>query len=619
MKHLRPLLVAVLIVVVLLSSASPVLGASPNAQVPESTVRVWINYSPGKGDQVRQTLANTNARFHYSFDNLNAHVVTIPAAALRSLGHNSGVDSVEIDAERYPIADTRSVISAEAFASADITAQSIPYGVDLVQARDVWDANRDAVIDPGAPSGAGRKVCIIDSGYQQSHEDLPDASGGYSQVDTDWVVDGYGHGTHVGGTIAAENNGYGVVGVTPGTVELFVVKVFNDSGQWVTSSDLVDALNRCVAAGANVVNMSLGSNFYVANENKAFADAFANGVLSIAAAGNRGDTSYSYPASYPSVVSVAAIDASKTVASFSQRNSQVELAAPGVGVLSSVRPNGYESWSGTSMATPHVAAVAALVWSANPGWSAAQVREALQASAEDLGVPGRDDSYGYGLVRARSALEWLGYEWPAPSNPPADPPNNPPATQIVNPDDEASYPLGTPITFAASAVDPEEGDLSTQLVWKEGDTVLHTGPVFERNDLPVGTHVITAIAEDTLSAAGTDNVTVIIMANPTAVEQIETWVFTDKEIYADREQVQITVRVTDQDTMPVEGAQVAVTVSGPDGRPKKLEGVTDGEGLISFTYRASTRKMGSGTYTVTAIATAEGCVGYESTITFVTQ
>ncbi len=632
MKHLRPVLAAVLIVVVLLSSASPVLGASPNAQVPASTVRVWINYSPGKGAQVQQMLTNSSARFHYSFDNLNAHVVTIPTTAFRSLGSNTGVTSVEIDAERYPIADMQSVVSAEALAYADVTAQTVPYGVDMVQARDVWDANRDGVIDSGAPSGAGRKVCIIDTGYQQSHEDLPDATGGHSQVDTDWTVDGYGHGTHVGGTIAAENNGYGVVGVTPGTVELFVVKVFSDSGQWVTSSDLVDALNRCVAAGANVVNMSLGSNFYVANENRAFSDAFANGVLSIAAAGNRGGTGYSYPASYSSVVSVAAIDSSKTHASFSQSNNQVELAAPGVGVLSTVRPSGYQSWSGTSMATPHVAAVAALVWSANPAWSAAQIREALQASAEDLGAPGRDDSYGYGLVRARSALDWLGYQWSAPENPPAnppdnppdadppsDPPNSPPTTQIENPDDEASYQQGSPITFTASAIDPEEGDLSSQLVWRAGDTLLHTGPVFETDALPIGTHVITAVAEDTYSAAGTDSVTVIITAKPTAVEQIESWVFTDKEVYTDREQVEISVWVTDQDTLPVEGARVAVIVSGPDGRPKKLEGVTNGEGLASFTYRASTRKMGSGTYTVTAVASAEECVGYESTTTFVTQ
>ncbi len=108
-----------------------------------------------------------------------------------------------------------SQVTSEAYSVLEQTGQIVPYGIDLVQARDVWDANRDGVVDAGAPTGANRTLCIIDSGYYQGHEDLPNAVGGYSQVDDDWSRDGNGHGSHVGGTITAENNPYGVVGVTP--------------------------------------------------------------------------------------------------------------------------------------------------------------------------------------------------------------------------------------------------------------------------------------------------------------------------------------------------------------------------------------------------------------------
>ncbi len=106
-------------------------------------------------------------------------------------------------------------------------------------------------------------------------------------------------------------------------------------------------------------------------------------------------------------MSVAAIDQNKARASFSQRNADVEIAAPGVTVLSTLPPSSYASWSGTSMATPHVSGVAALVWSFNPAWTNVQIREALDATAEDLGAPGRDTSFGYGLVQASAALAYL--------------------------------------------------------------------------------------------------------------------------------------------------------------------------------------------------------------------
>jgi len=130
------------------------------------------------------------------------------------------------------------------------------------------------------------------------------------------------------------NNGIGVVGVSPGTVSLYIVRVFGNDGTWAYSSGLVDAAQRCANAGANIISMSLGGGAPSSLEEAAFTQLYAQGILSIAASGNSGGTDFSYPASYPAVVSVAAIDSTKNIANFSTRNNQVDVAAPGVRVLS---------------------------------------------------------------------------------------------------------------------------------------------------------------------------------------------------------------------------------------------------------------------------------------------
>jgi hypothetical protein len=281
--------------------------------------------------------------------------------------------------------------------------QVTPYGIDMVQAPQVW-ADAD---------GSGITVCVIDSGLDVGHESMQTT--GLSGSPTGWDHDGCGHGTHVAGTIAAVDNGAGVVGVIPGGVKMHNVKVFGNGCGWSYASDLIHAVEDCRNAGADVVNMSLGGSWPSAAEAQAFQAIYDAGVLLVAAAGNDGTSTYSYPASYDAVVSVAALDANENRASFSQYNDQVELAAPGVAVMSATPMDGcalcaspaYEAWDGTSMATPHVAGVAALVWSYNRAWTNQEIRTALQMSARDLGAPGRNTHYGYGLVQARDALDFL--------------------------------------------------------------------------------------------------------------------------------------------------------------------------------------------------------------------
>jgi serine protease len=525
MKIVRFLSIALLITITL-----GLFAASNASATPPDQQRVFVQYAPGGRGSVQRELHANGADFHYDFDELNTFVVTIPAAALKGLSHNPNVVLIEDDVERYPVEIMESKVTAVSTAAG----QTIPYGIDMVQARDVWDADRNGAVDTGAPTGSNRKICIIDSGFYTSHEDLQGVSVNGYAGNLPWNQDGSGHGTHVAGTIAAMNNALGVVGVTPGTVQVFVVRVFGDDGLWAYSCPLIDAANKCRENGANIISMSLSGSRSSQTEKTGFNTLYTTyGILSIAAASNDGTTAYAYPASYDSVVSVGAIDVNKQWANFWNYNNQVELAAPGVGVLSTVpyleansltvdgvtysanhiefagrgsttgalvdgglcgatgpwsgkvvlcqrgsydfsvkvmnvqnsggvaaviynnasgnflgtlgegnssaivaislsqgdgqylaankmgssaavsstitQPaSGYEYYDGTSMATPHVAAVAALVWSAKPTATNAEIRAVLQQTAQDLGAAGRDVYYGYGLVQAKAAIDALG-------------------------------------------------------------------------------------------------------------------------------------------------------------------------------------------------------------------
>jgi subtilisin family serine protease len=481
--------------------------------------RVWVKFKNGGKGNVEQALRNAGGDIHYTFDNLNAFAVSLPSQAIQGLRNNPNIELIEEDPIRAPMA------------------QTVPFGIDMVQAIETAAAGAD---------GSGVLVCVVDSGLYTGHEDIQGVAN-ITGGNAGWDTDTCGHGTHVAGTIAAVNNTTGVLGVSPGKVDLHIVRVFSggtDGCSWTFSSGLIAAVDNCAAAANGrkvVVNMSLGGGQASTTERNGFDSLFAQGVLSIAAAGNGGNTQFSYPASYDSVISVAAIDSSKALASFSQRNSQVELAAPGVSVLSTVpwsaasltvgadsfqvaamdltfqgtasgalvngglcdsvgswagrvvlceRGNisfgdkvsnasaggavaaviynnapggfagtlgtassipavsatqedgqflvanrlgstanvstiftapgsGYEAWDGTSMATPHVVGVAALLWSAHPTASNQAIRDVMAATAQDLGAAGRDTSFGFGLVQAKAALDALdggGTEPPPPAD-----------------------------------------------------------------------------------------------------------------------------------------------------------------------------------------------------------
>ncbi|PXF61131.1 MAG: hypothetical protein C4B59_06130 [Candidatus Methanogaster sp.] len=258
--------------------------------------------------------------------------------------------------------------------------------------------------------GTGVKVAVIDTGMDYTHEDM-DANykGGYDFVsdDPDPFEDYNSHGTHVAGIIAAERNGVGVVGVAP-NVSLYAVRVLDSAG-FGTASWVIAGIEWAVDNDMDVVVMSLGTS----EDSQSLCDACRNasgaGVLLVAAAGNTHGGDLTYPARYESVIAVTATDPDDNRASLSPIGQEVELAAPGVNIRSTfVGGSSYGNLSGTSQAAPHVAGTAALIISSNLSdvnddgvVNNEDVRLQLQSMAQDLGDPGKDDMYGYGLVDAR--------------------------------------------------------------------------------------------------------------------------------------------------------------------------------------------------------------------------
>jgi thermitase len=273
---------------------------------------------------------------------------------------------------------------------------SMQWGAQKIQADWAWN------VTVGNPSVL---VAVADTGIAYTH---PDIVANYVPLGYDWVNidsdpwDDHGHGTHCAGIIAAVlNNGEGIAGLAQ--VRVMAEKVLDSSGggywDWIANG-IIHATDM----GAKVISMSLGGYGESELVHDAVRYAYNAGVLIIAAAGNDNTNMKLYPAGYDEVIAVAATDQYDGKAWFSNWGDWIELAAPGVDIVSTV-PWGYESSSGTSMACPHVSGVAALVWSRYLGSSRDWVRLWLRNTADDLGDPGFDVYYGYGRINARKAVE----------------------------------------------------------------------------------------------------------------------------------------------------------------------------------------------------------------------
>jgi subtilisin family serine protease len=247
-------------------------------------------------------------------------------------------------------------------------------------------------------------VAMVGTGINWTHVDAPlhyraDLSIDLVNGDSN-PMDDNGHGTHMAGIVAARfNNGVGVASVAP-EVGIVGIKVLNASGSG-SLSNVVAGIRHAIDRGARIVCMTFGTPTSTSLR-LVVEEAAAAGVLVVAPAGDEA-SNVAYPAAYPSVVAVGAITQTAAKATFSNFGDALDLMAPGLNVLST-HFTGYTSLSGTSIAGAHVCGVAALVWSQRPDMTAPQVRAILESSAEDLGAPGRDNTFGFGLVRADLAL-----------------------------------------------------------------------------------------------------------------------------------------------------------------------------------------------------------------------
>jgi subtilisin len=253
-------------------------------------------------------------------------------------------------------------------------------------------------------TGKGIKVGILDTGIDTSHEDLKIAGGVSFVPNTPSYNDDHGHGTHVAGIIAAQDNEIGIKGLAP-LVELYSIKVLNQDG-FGQYSQIIDGIEWAAQHELDIINLSLSGEESSYALKLAVDKAYQNGLYIVAASGNHLDGTFSedqsvlYPAKYESVIAVGAVDRYNKHPKFSGSGPELELVAPGVDIYSTFMNNTYETHTGTSMATPYVTAVYALYKEAYPNKTTGELRSLIQNRAKDLGAPERDVNFGFGLIQA---------------------------------------------------------------------------------------------------------------------------------------------------------------------------------------------------------------------------
>ncbi|MCF6095173.1 S8 family peptidase [Microaerobacter geothermalis] len=252
----------------------------------------------------------------------------------------------------------------------------------------------------------GVVIAVVDTGIDPAH---PEFAGrlvdGYNSIeDNSNVRDEHGHGTHVAGIIAAKtNNGEGVAGIT-WLNKIMPIKAIGSSGEG-SSFDIAKGIIWAADHGASVINMSLGNyaDSFVVRE--AIQYAFSKDAVLVAASGNDNSSQPGYPAAYSEVLAVAATGFQDTRADFSNFGPYIDVSAPGVNIPSTFPDHQYAALSGTSMASPHVAGLAGLIRATNPYLTNVQVMELIRNSTKDLGEPGYDPYFGYGVIDIELALK----------------------------------------------------------------------------------------------------------------------------------------------------------------------------------------------------------------------
>lgn len=590
-------LTSVLIAIVLVFG---VLSASPVQAVSEDAVPYIIVFkdsvSPTAEAQGLAKAYGLETGFIYQHA-LKGMSAMVPAGRLIGLQHDPRVAYVVEDLER------------------SISAQTVPTGIQRIFA----DDNAAIGINGSDDYRVDVDVAVIDTGIDFQHPDL-NVQGGVNCTTSGIQVascvaggdDDHYHGTHVAGTIGAIDNGDGVVGVAPGA-RLWAVKVLNKRGSgyssWIIAGiDWIAAHSDTI----EVANMSLGGSGFSQAEYDAIQGAVNKGVAFAVAAGNEDDDANKYsPGGFDNVLSVSALadfnglpgggatptcrtDVDDTLADFSNWGPEIDIAAPGVCILSTypLEKGGYGTISGTSMASPHVAGALALLASRNNPGNAADLN-ILYNQVKSTGNSDWTDDSGDGIKEALLNVSSF--------NPVLVPgsggggSNSAPSVTINSPANYASFESGSSISFSGTASDSEQGDLSSNLVWTSSlSGQIGTGASFS-TVLSAGTHTITASATDSGGLSG--NASIVITVDNPVGQTVTVASLLGSSSTFNKNFWKATVIAT------IDPALSGAVVSGVWSNNKTFSCTTDGSGICSTELNVST-KTNSISLTVLSVSLA---------------
>jgi len=560
-------------------------------------ILIGFKQKPGKAEKA--LVEKFNGKIKYTYHLIPAIAASVPAQALQGLKHNPKVRYVEKDIDIFLVGEL-----------------SDSWGVDRIDAEKSWAA-------PYFNKGAGILVSIIDTGIDKDHPDLvANIAGGVNFVagkgkdkiaDPDAWDDDHGHGTHCAGIVAADDNGTGVVGVAP-DARLLGVKVIDNRGRG-KASDFIAGLEWSVDNGAKVISISL--QYFSDHESieAACQTATSAGVLLVSSAGNNWGGGVTFPANLESVMAVSGTDIDDNLAEFSSDGDSVELAAPGVEIYSTYKDGRYTYMDGTSMACPHVAGAAALVWATNYYLNGTAVRFQLCKTAEDIGL--EPWQQGSGLVDAEAAMVY-----PEP------------AFNIVTFGiDKVRYIQGQtePALLTAAVID-EIGNPATGLIPGDFKSTLGSDPLYNHEPVDVtfthdGMGTYTGEIDISSLAAGQYEVKTTVLTEsgitgrtavaPFLVEEaggsLSVSIESDKANYTFGENIIYTVTVTDDGdpSVAIPGAQVNVELHTASGKTYLDNGLTDSDGKIIFSFKIK-KPDGTGTYHFEARAYKDGYINGSS-------
>lgn len=454
-----------------------------------------------EGDSVPIVVINTDGVIVGVVDENGEELALVSVEAAEILEEAEPLTDVVVDA--LNTTDESNLMQPLAIPNDSAYGDGDQYGLDKIQAPQAWDITigSSAIV-----------IAIVDTGFDLNHPDLAGKFvAGYDFFDNDSDPSDPGnekHGTHVAGIAAAlTDNATGMAGTSWGA-QIMPIRVCD--GNECSDAAIADGIVWAAENGAKVINLSLGGEISYSATQAAIDYAYNMGVTIVAATGNCNLPGYTpgspeacavnFPAAYTNVIAVGATDETDTYTDFSsyytysddpvkpEGHQGVDIVAPGKDIYSTVHDDAYVKWDGTSMATPFVSGVAALLASLPQFDTPAKIREALLSTARDLGPSGWDADYGFGLVQAYDALTYT---------PPADapPPAAPPVLVVENGDDDAAASILFEDVSLKLAQDAD-GTLRFYFQGSDGNTPIGTLTFSQWSDAPAGTVLLNASYPD---------------------------------------------------------------------------------------------------------------------------